>query len=59
MNSIVFDIDGTIGPIKKENEKYEDLIPYKDMVNKIRELREEGYKIVLFTSRNMRLMREI
>lgn len=54
MNSIIFDIDGTICPIKKQNEKYIDLIPYEDMVNKIRDLKSIGYKIILFTSRNMR-----
>ncbi|MGM9878939.1 MAG: capsular biosynthesis protein [Bacilli bacterium] len=54
MNSIIFDIDGTICPIKKEEEKYEDLVPFPDMVSKIRELKKDGYKIVLFTARNMR-----
>lgn len=54
MNTIVFDVDGTICPIKKVNEEYKDLIPYADMVKKIRKLKEEGYKIVFFTARNMR-----
>ena len=54
MNTIVFDVDGTICLIKKVNEEYKDLIPYADMVNKIRKLKEEGYKIVFFTARNMR-----
>lgn len=54
MNSIIFDIDGTICPIKKTNEDYLDLIPYKEMVEKIAELKKQGFKIVLFTSRNMR-----
>ena len=36
MNTIVFDVDGTICPIKKENEDYSDLIPNADMINKIR-----------------------
>ncbi|MBS7216934.1 MAG: capsular biosynthesis protein [[Clostridium] spiroforme] len=51
--SFIFDIDGTICPIKKKNEKYEDLIPYENMVNKIRYYKDNGAKIVLFTSRNM------
>lgn len=51
--TFVFDIDGTICPIKKENEKYEDLIPYKNIVRKLKEYHEEGAKIVLYTSRNM------
>lgn len=51
--SFVFDIDGTICPIKKKEEKYEDLIPYASVVEKIRFYHEGGAKIVLFTSRNM------
>ena len=54
MNTIIFDVDGTLCPIKKENEEYKDLIPYKEMVEKIRDLKNAGYRIVLFTSRNMR-----
>ena len=51
--SFVFDIDGTICPIKKKEEKYEDLVPYASVVEKIRFYHEAGAKIVLFTSRNM------
>lgn len=51
--TFVFDIDGTLCPIKKKNEKYEDLVPYPDMVKKIQEYKSEGAKIVFFTSRNM------
>ena len=48
-----FDIDGTLCPIKKKEEEYIDLVPYKAMVDKIREYKAKGAKIVLFTSRNM------
>lgn len=51
--TFVFDIDGTICPIKKKEEKYEDLVPFMDIVNKIREYHDTGAKIVLYTSRNM------
>lgn len=51
--TFVFDIDGTICPIKKKEEKYEDLIPFTDIVNKIREYHDAGAKIILYTSRNM------
>ena len=51
--TFVFDIDGTICPIKKKEEKYEDLIPFTDIVNKIREYHDVGAKIILYTSRNM------
>ena len=49
----VFDIDGTICPVKKRDEKYEELIPYPEMVQKIREYKNSGAKIILYTSRNM------
>ena len=51
--TFVLDIDGTLCPIKKKEEKYEDLIPYKDMVDKIKYYKENGAKIVFYTSRNM------
>lgn len=54
MNSIIFDIDGTICPIKKASENYIDLVPYKDIVDKLIKYKENGFRIVLFTSRNMR-----
>lgn len=53
MKSIIIDIDGTLCPIKKANENYKDLIPYKKMIEKIKEYKEKGFKIILFTSRNM------
>ncbi len=51
--SFIFDIDGTICPIKKKDEQYGDLIPYPEMVEKIRDYKAQGAKIILFTSRNM------
>ncbi len=51
--SFVFDIDGTLCPIKKKDEKYEDLVPYEEMVNKLKYYKENGARIVLYTSRNM------
>ena len=51
--SFVFDIDGTICPIKKKDEKYEDLVPFPDIVKKLKFYKENGAKIVLYTSRNM------
>lgn len=48
-----FDIDGTLCPIKKKEEEYIDLVPYREMLDKLREYKEGGAKIVLFTSRNM------
>ncbi len=51
--SFVFDIDGTLCPIKKKDEKYEDLVPYAEMVKKLKYYKDNGAKIVLYTSRNM------
>ena len=51
--TFVFDIDGTICPIKKKDEEYIDLVPFEKMVKKLREYKTGGAKIVLFTSRNM------
>lgn len=51
--SFVFDIDGTICPIKEKDQRYEDLVPYKNVVQKLKEYKKDGAKIILFTSRNM------
>lgn len=51
--TFISDIDGTICPIKNKEEKYEDLIPYKEVIEKIRQYKKGGAKIILFTSRNM------
>lgn len=51
--SFVFDIDGTICPIKKKDERYEDLVPFPEIVEKIRMYKENGARIILYTSRNM------
>ncbi len=51
--SFILDVDGTLCPIKKKDEKYEDLVPYENILKKLRYYKERGAKIVLFTSRNM------
>src|SRR6056297_2384943 len=51
--TFVVDIDGTLCPIKRKDEKYEDLIPHESMVDKLKEYKKEGAKIILFTARNM------
>ncbi|WKZ85934.1 capsular biosynthesis protein [Ralstonia pickettii] len=51
---LVLDIDGTIVPTKGSSERYEDLIPFPDVVAKIREYREMGFYIILYSSRNMK-----
>lgn len=51
--TFIIDIDGTLCPIKAKHERYEDLVPYADMIKKIRFYKDNGAKIVLYTSRNM------
>ena len=51
--SFIFDIDGTLCPIKGKDECYEDIAPFREMVEKLRYYKENGAKIILFTSRNM------
>lgn len=51
--TFIFDIDGTLCPVKKKTERYEDLVPYQNIVEKMRFYKGNGAKIVLFTSRNM------
>ena len=50
---IVLDVDGTICPIKGDHEQYADLKPFPDMLEKIRAYKDEGFYIILYTSRNM------
>lgn len=51
--SFVLDIDGTLCPIKEKDERYEDLVPFPDMVEKLKYYKENGARIILYTSRNM------
>lgn len=52
---IVLDIDGTICHNKKNNEEYRDVLPNIEVVEKIREYKQEhNAYIILFTSRQMR-----
>ncbi|KXK25802.1 MAG: hypothetical protein TR69_WS6001001408 [candidate division WS6 bacterium OLB20] len=40
--------------LKKDGQEYADLVPYKKMVERLRELKQQNFRIVLFTARNMR-----
>ena len=50
---LVVDVDGTLCGIKAANQSYAELIPNQPMLEKLREYQEAGYRILLFTSRNM------
>ena len=51
--TLIFDVDGTLCPIKDKEELYKDLIPDEEMIKKLKDYKKEGAKIVLYTSRNM------
>ena len=51
---IVLDLDGTLCPVKTADQEYEDLEPFEEMLDKVREYKAAGFYIILYTSRNMR-----
>lgn len=51
--TLIVDVDGTLCPIKNDNQNYSDLIPYDIIVDRLREYHNQGAKIVICTSRNM------
>ncbi len=52
--TLVFDVDGTICPIKRPGDHYANLPYDKKVVAKMRRYKKGGAKIILLTSRNMR-----
>jgi capsule biosynthesis phosphatase len=51
--TLVVDIDGTLCGIKTADQSYADLVPKMPMLDKLREYQAKGYRILLYTSRNM------
>ena len=51
---LVMDVDGTICPSKRPGQSYAELEPDAAIVERIRWYREQGWYVVLQTSRNMR-----
>ena len=51
---IVFDLDGVICELKKPSESYSDVIPKKKIIQKMRNLKEEGHYLIIHTARHMR-----
>ena len=51
---LVVDVDGTLCDVKKDGQSYDDLAPRQEMIAKLREYRSKGYRICIFSSRNMR-----
>ena len=48
------DVDGTICPVKEPEQNYADLQPYPQMVARMQEYKNQGFYIILQSSRNMR-----
>jgi capsule biosynthesis phosphatase len=51
--TLVVDIDGTLCGIKTPDQSYADLVPSMPMLDKLRAYQANGYRILLYTSRNM------
>lgn len=51
---IVMDIDGTLCNIKNKNENYAEIKPKEKILEKLKEMKKEGFYIILYTSRQMR-----
>ena len=52
--NLIIDLDGTICPIKGEAGSYADLRPHAAVVEAMCRWRARGFRIIVFTSRNMR-----
>ncbi|HYX34683.1 MAG TPA: hypothetical protein VE954_16415 [Oligoflexus sp.] len=48
------DVDGTLCPIKKEHESYADLPPIPEVLARLKFYKEQGFYVILHSSRNMR-----
>lgn len=51
---IVIDLDGTICQLKGAGDTYETLAPVPGAVEALKQLKQEGHQIVIYTARNMR-----
>ena len=53
MPTIVMDLDGTL-TVEQRGVPYAELAPNQRLVAKLREYREQGFRIAIYTARNMR-----
>ena len=51
--NLVIDLDGTLC-FKKEGQSYLDAEPNLELITKLKEFKEKGYYIIIYTGRNMR-----
>lgn len=54
MFRICVDLDNTICHTKKDNENYQDVLPIDGAIESLKQLKEQGCYIIIFTARNMR-----
>lgn len=54
MKRLVLDLDGTVCEIKGENASYADVSPRPEIVAALRRYRDDGFQIILYSSRGMR-----
>ncbi len=53
MMRIFITLDGTICPVKKDDETFENLIPFPGAKEKINKLRKAGHYIIILTRRHL------
>jgi capsule biosynthesis phosphatase len=53
LKRVAIDFDGTICENKKGDEGYEDVKPIPGAIETLKELKEQGFEIVIHTARNM------
>jgi len=51
---LVVDIDGTLCDVRAGGQSYADVAPHLDVIEKLREYQAKGYRILLYTARNMK-----
>lgn len=52
--TLVVDVDGTLCDIKDASQTYADVAPRRDVIEKLRVYQARGYRILLYTARNMK-----
>ena len=51
---IVFDLDGVICELKKPSESYSEVNPKKDVIEKMKSLKDDGHYLIIHTGRHMK-----
>lgn len=52
--TIVIDVDGTLCDVRSPGKSYAEVRPHLEVIEKLREYQARGYRILLFTARNMK-----